>query len=770
MNNLSSKVNQNAKQKYRTYNSLNQNLVNNFRSNVSSITNNNMMGGSKTRCEEALNAFRNKNIDLALYIINTFDCDWSCQDSDGNTVLHHIVLLYNENNYNNVLKKILSSEKVKSFINIKNNEGQTPMLLSVLNGCDKLAFELEKAGANKNIEDNYGNTIMTDNENNFKDNDDLDLNDMVTPDEDDQHNNLLKLLVLSDNRDNLSSLNLTDTSVPLNKLNLSENSSDQFISMIKNNLQDMMNKNDDYNMNESMPFNRKNKFSEAFNDSPSTEEVIQNLTNKYKNNKIYENDHSRDFLHKKFNVDTRPVNVNNYNIFIDSDKTSSFVPKKSIHVTSSNTSSDLPKIKKHSKKLSKKSDSSATSSFMPPKSGNMLDSKTSDSSDVTSSFMPSRHDNMLNSKTSDSSDATSSFMPSRHDDMLDSKTSDSSDATSSFAPSITGKMLGSKTSDSSDATSSFMPPISSKMIDSNTSDNSDRKNYMLETDTDQDIKKLKKSIKNKMNSTNKSKSFENELHSDQNNDKKDIDTDELMRVIGNIQNENDMKGGQKKLSKIVGFRKLKLHSDIENGDIDDDEDVDIIDDEVEDEMEDTEELEEEVDDEENLKKNKSQMNKKSNVDDMESDDSNNNDNELSRLINSRKNEIHNEVINTILGMLNKGEILFQNKPIEASEKNAKLIKAYLYRQVTEKNPQLNGLDKIMIIQKMSKSELLDSLKKMPDLNKLEKNIEEHMKSKREQYESDNNKKESKKDDKKVSKSEKETKSKKSKKVVETESD
>jgi len=80
-------------------------------------------------------------------------------------------------------------------------------------------------------------------------------------------------------------------------------------------------------------------------------------------------------------------------------------------------------------------------------------------------------------------------------------------------------------------------------------------------------------------------------------------------------------------------------------------------------------------------------------------------------------------------MLNKGEITYKNKPIEANERNAKLIKSFLYKQVSEKNPQLTGMDKILIIQKMNKSELLTHLKKLPDLDQLEKTIEEHIKNK-----------------------------------------
>jgi hypothetical protein len=104
-------------------------------------------------------------------------------------------------------------------------------------------------------------------------------------------------------------------------------------------------------------------------------------------------------------------------------------------------------------------------------------------------------------------------------------------------------------------------------------------------------------------------------------------------------------------------------------------------------------------------------------------------NELSRLIQSRKSELHTEVLNMIMGMLNKGLIEKNSKPIEASERNAKLIKAYLYRVVTDKNPQLTGMDKILIIKKMNDKEIIETLEKMPDLDDLEAIIQKHIEDK-----------------------------------------
>jgi hypothetical protein len=202
-----------------------------------------------------------------------------------------------------------------------------------------------------------------------------------------------------------------------------------------------------------------------------------------------------------------------------------------------------------------------------------------------------------------------------------------------------------------------------------------------------------------------------------------IDTDVLMKAIDNIQsgkktnNVNFLEGGGRS-EKIMGYRKLLLHSEKSDNNI------------------------YTRTNENSIRESKisklSKYSKKSNKsDDLSinldlyySDGENGTStNELSRLINSRKNDLHTEVINTIMGMLNKGLITKNSKPIEASEKNAKLIKSFLYRMVSEKNPQLTGMDKILMIKKMNDKEIIDSLTKMPDLDELEENIRKHIEDK-----------------------------------------
>lgn len=62
-------------------------------------------------------------------------------------------------------------------------------------------------------------------------------------------------------------------------------------------------------------------------------------------------------------------------------------------------------------------------------------------------------------------------------------------------------------------------------------------------------------------------------------------------------------------------------------------------------------------------------------------------------------------------MLNNGLLTQSNKPIEANERNAKLIKAFIYRQISEKNPQMGGMDKILAFKTMSENEIINMVKK-----------------------------------------------------------
>ena len=109
------------------------------------------------------------------------------------------------------------------------------------------------------------------------------------------------------------------------------------------------------------------------------------------------------------------------------------------------------------------------------------------------------------------------------------------------------------------------------------------------------------------------------------------------------------------------------------------------------------------------------------------------------MMQNQRDNLHQQVLNTITGLLEKGEFKKDGEKIKYSENNAKLIKAYIYRKISEKNPQMGGLDKILSISKMSDQQLIDMVEKMPDLEDLEKSIKKHIEEKKKEKPKDSNK-------------------------------
>ena len=635
MNNSSKKFNQTAKEEYTEEVYRNNSKLQNSNSKLSSIFNKNISnknnslqnGGNKDYkiCMKILDAFNNNNLKMALsLIIDNLSINLACQDDNGNSILHHLVLCVDKiKECKLVLERLLRNADVNCIINSKNYKGQTPMLLAVLCGQNSIARKLERAGSNKNIEDNDGNYVITDavdtnNTNNTSidsQNREQKMNvssrqlldqgtigtngtigtigtignrfDQKTIGNRLDQGTIGMILNLPDETDNISSLGLTQMNTD-NSFNVDQTASDMFINLIQDNLKLLAEENQPQK-------NRSKLHNESVSDlNSTTEDFIFDLQNRY--NKNVSNDKSN-------------INVNNYNLIVDSEQ-------------------EIQKQFKPSKVVSE-----------------------------TSSVMPT-NDRSL----------------------------------------------------------------------SGTSENSVSKPNKKS--------KLDAVTKNSLSTNNENITTDNE----------NITTENIENFVRDLKQS----GGK---SKIVGWRKLILHSDLESGDMSIDNSKKNKEDKEEEEDED--EDEDEDDDEEEETETESEDN------DNTEEDSKEPTNELKRLINSRKNELHTEVLNNITEMLSKGDITHKNKPLEASERNAKLIKSFLYKQVSDKNPQLTGMDKILIIQKMNKSELLNHLKKLPDLDQLEKTIQEHIKNKFSQRENEKSsssepsekyKKENKKENKKDYKS------------------
>ena len=313
MNNSSRKINQNAKEDYteeevyrnnsKLQNS-NTKLSSIFNKNISNKNNASQNGGNKDYkiCMKILDAFNNNNLQLALsLIVDNLNINLACQDDNGNSILHHLVLCLDRiKECKLVLERLLRNADVGCIINSKNYKGQTPMLLAVFNGQNSIARKLEKAGANKNIEDNDGNYVITDA---------TDVNTSIVSQNRDQRSDILSrqsenqenialILNLPDETDNISSLGLTPMTSD-NSFNLQQNESDMFLNLIQDNLKLLAQEN-----------KQQTNVSKAQNESVSenksvTEDFISQLGNRY--NKNVSNDKSN-------------INITNYNLIVDSDK------------------------------------------------------------------------------------------------------------------------------------------------------------------------------------------------------------------------------------------------------------------------------------------------------------------------------------------------------------------------------------------------------------------------------------------------------------------
>jgi ankyrin repeat protein len=109
-------------------------------------------GGVKCECENIFKANSNNNLELILYILKQQNCCFQCKNNNGDTVLHILVKYYQQNDeIKHFIDEMLNNYDCHNFIDIQNNDGQTPMLSAVMNNELELAEQLELAGADKSI-------------------------------------------------------------------------------------------------------------------------------------------------------------------------------------------------------------------------------------------------------------------------------------------------------------------------------------------------------------------------------------------------------------------------------------------------------------------------------------------------------------------------------------------------------------------------------------------------------------------------------------------
>ena len=109
--------------------------------------------------------------------------------------------------------------------------------------------------------------------------------------------------------------------------------------------------------------------------------------------------------------------------------------------------------------------------------------------------------------------------------------------------------------------------------------------------------------------------------------------------------------------------------------------------------------------------------------------------DLAELMESRSDLEHKKFENKLHSMLEMNEIVINDRTIEDSEQNMRVIKRFLYKKVKDENPSLNSREKMIILNKMEDAEIketLNSISSFDDLISLDDSLkEEHSKKQNE---------------------------------------
>ena len=123
----------------------------------------NLFSGDSKIDKAVLEAVRLKKYDVVdFFVEKDLISSYKCQDENGNTLLHYLALDYDVTS--KIINKILKRKDVKSFINIQNNNGDTPLILSVIASQHDLCEKFINMGADKSIKNNQSLSIETETE------------------------------------------------------------------------------------------------------------------------------------------------------------------------------------------------------------------------------------------------------------------------------------------------------------------------------------------------------------------------------------------------------------------------------------------------------------------------------------------------------------------------------------------------------------------------------------------------------------------------------
>jgi len=114
--------------------------------------------GNSKNDKNFLLAARTKDYGVVDFMVNhDMVSNLSSKDDNGSNVLHYLAHDYSTNpKAKEVVSKLVSRSDISSFINAKNNNGDTPLISAVKAGNMDLAEKLISAGADKTLKNNDG--------------------------------------------------------------------------------------------------------------------------------------------------------------------------------------------------------------------------------------------------------------------------------------------------------------------------------------------------------------------------------------------------------------------------------------------------------------------------------------------------------------------------------------------------------------------------------------------------------------------------------------
>ncbi len=117
---------------------------------------------AKTTNKNVFEAMKQKDFDSVIDMVNqNMVSNYGETDANGNTLLHILAASYSAHpGFEGTVDSILGQNNSSNFINIQNQQGDTPMHIAVKSGNNEMAQKLDSAGANMTIPNKDGFKIL----------------------------------------------------------------------------------------------------------------------------------------------------------------------------------------------------------------------------------------------------------------------------------------------------------------------------------------------------------------------------------------------------------------------------------------------------------------------------------------------------------------------------------------------------------------------------------------------------------------------------------